>query len=199
MQVLHVVNGLKIAEGQIPPQGSILGPLLTIFCFHKKVRTYIKINLTCVQSNYDVTLLSVIIAYKSVRQAQYKLYALQCIRKFLAVEKAKRLGTTFINSQFNYLQSLWFRLTTIRLGKGGNALVIVTYASLDCTSLLKRISLFVRIRLVMIDLRLFMKQVASFTKLVVWTRLHNLPSLSFPDPGEIMNMKATNYYKIFKL
>ena len=51
----------------------------------------------------------------------------------------------------------------------------------------------------MIDLRLFMKQLASFTKLVVWTRLHNLPSLSFPDPGEIMNMKATNYYKIFKL
>lgn len=140
MQVLHVVNGLKIAEGQIPPQGSILGPLLTIFCFHKKVRTYIKINLTCVQSNYDVTLLSVIIAYKSVRQAQYKLYALQCIRKFLAVEKAKRLGTTFINSQFNYLQSLWFKLTTIRLGKGGNAVVKVTYASSDCTSLLKRIS-----------------------------------------------------------
>ena len=37
-----------------------------------------------------------------VRKAQCKLHALQCIRKFLPIEKAKILGNAFIDSQFNY-------------------------------------------------------------------------------------------------
>ena len=76
----------------------------------------LKINLRCVQSSDDVTLLSVIIAnsltFKKhidnlVRRAQYKLHALQRIRKFLTVEKAKTLGNAFIDSQFNYAPLIW--------------------------------------------------------------------------------------------
>ena len=37
-----------------------------------------------------------------VRKAQYKLYALRRIRKFLTIKKAKILGNAFIDSQFNY-------------------------------------------------------------------------------------------------
>ena len=64
-----------------------------------------------VQSSDDVTLLGVIIdkslTFKKhidnlVRKTQYKLHALRRIRKFLAVEKVKILGSTFIDSQFNY-------------------------------------------------------------------------------------------------
>ena len=42
-----------------------------------------------------------------VRQAQYKLHALQSIRKFLTVEKDKILGNAFIDSQFNYASLIW--------------------------------------------------------------------------------------------
>ena len=37
-----------------------------------------------------------------VGKTQYKLYALRCIRKVFKVEKAKKLGNAFIDSQFNY-------------------------------------------------------------------------------------------------
>ena len=36
------------------------------------------------------------------RKAQYKLYALQRIRKYLSIDKAKKLCNAFINSQFYY-------------------------------------------------------------------------------------------------
>ena len=71
----------------------------------------LKINLTCVQSSDDVTLLGVMtdknLTFKKhidnlVRKAQYKLHALRRIRKFLTIEKAKILGNAFIDSQFNY-------------------------------------------------------------------------------------------------
>ena len=67
----------------------------------------LKINLTCVQSSDDVTLLDVMtvknLTFKKhadnlVRKAQYKLHALRCIRKFLSIEKAKILGNAFIDS-----------------------------------------------------------------------------------------------------
>ena len=67
----------------------------------------LKINSTCVQSSDDVTLLSVMtdknFIFKKhvdslVRKAQYKLHALQRIRKFLTIEKAKILGNIFIDS-----------------------------------------------------------------------------------------------------
>ena len=76
----------------------------------------LKINSTCVQSSDDVTLLGVTIdknlTFKKhvdnlVRKAQYKLHALQRIRKFLTIEKAKILGNAFIDSQFNYAPLIW--------------------------------------------------------------------------------------------
>ena len=42
-----------------------------------------------------------------VRKAQYKLHALQRIRKFLSIEKAKILVNVFIDSQFNYAPLIW--------------------------------------------------------------------------------------------
>ena len=42
-----------------------------------------------------------------VRKAQYKLHALQLIRKFLTIEKAKILGNAFIDSQFNHAPLIW--------------------------------------------------------------------------------------------
>ena len=39
--------------------------------------------------------------------AQYKLHALRRIRKYLSLEKAKMLGNSFIDSQFNYAALIW--------------------------------------------------------------------------------------------
>ena len=76
----------------------------------------LKINLTCVQSRDDVTLLGVMIdknlTFKKhidnlFRKAQYKLHALRRIRKFYTIEKAKILCNGFIDSQFNYATLMW--------------------------------------------------------------------------------------------
>ena len=76
----------------------------------------LKINLTCVQSSGDVTLFGAMIdrnlTFKKhidnlVRKAQYKLHALQRIRNFLAIAKAKILANAFIDSQFNYAPLIW--------------------------------------------------------------------------------------------
>ena len=81
----------------------------------------LKINLTCVQSSDDVTLLGVIIdksltftkhTDSLVPKAQYKLCALWHIRRFLTVEKAKIQGNTFIDSQFNDTPLIRMILTT---------------------------------------------------------------------------------------
>ena len=44
---------------------------------------------------------------KLCRNAQYKICALKRIRKYLSLEKAKMLGNTFIDSQFNYTPLIW--------------------------------------------------------------------------------------------
>ena len=71
----------------------------------------LKINLTCVQSSDDVTLLGAIIdkslTFKKhidnlVRKAQYKLHVLRRIRRFLTIEKAEILGNAFLDSRFKY-------------------------------------------------------------------------------------------------
>ena len=71
----------------------------------------LKVNLTCVQSSDDVTLLGVIIdkslTFKKridnlVRKARHKLHALRRIRKLLTIEKAKIPGNSFIDSHFNH-------------------------------------------------------------------------------------------------
>ena len=44
---------------------------------------------------------------KLCRNARYKLHALRRIRKHLSLEKAKKLGNAFTDSQFNYAQLIW--------------------------------------------------------------------------------------------
>ena len=41
------------------------------------------------------------------RKAQYKFHAWRRIRKFLTIEKAKILGSAFIDGQFKYAPLLW--------------------------------------------------------------------------------------------
>ena len=76
----------------------------------------LKINLTCVQSSDDVTLLGAIIdnslTFKKhidnlASKAQYKLHALRRIRKILTVGKARILDNAFIDSQFNFAPLIW--------------------------------------------------------------------------------------------
>ena len=76
----------------------------------------LKINLPCVQSSNDVTLLGAIIdkslTFKMhidnlVSKVQYNLHALRRIRKFLIVEKAKILDNAFKESQFNFTPLIW--------------------------------------------------------------------------------------------
>ena len=44
---------------------------------------------------------------KLCRNAQYKLHALRRIRTYLSLEKAKMLGNTITDSQFNYAPLIW--------------------------------------------------------------------------------------------
>ena len=76
----------------------------------------LKINLTCVQSSDDVTLLGIItdksLTFKKyidnfVRKAQYQLHALWCIRRFHFIVETRILDIAFIVSQFNYAPVLW--------------------------------------------------------------------------------------------
>ena len=76
----------------------------------------LKVDLPCVQSNDDVTLLGVVIeknlTFKRhtdnlVCKARYKLHALRLIRKCLNIEKVKILANAFIGSQFNYAPLIW--------------------------------------------------------------------------------------------
>ena len=102
------LNSLKANPGKF--QFMILGDKI---CY----KHILKINSTCVQSSDDVTLLGLMIeknlSFKNiyiddlVRKTQYKLHALRRIRKFLTIEKAKILGNTFIDSQFNYAPLIW--------------------------------------------------------------------------------------------
>ena len=41
------------------------------------------------------------------RTAHFKLHALKRIRKYLSLKKAKLLGNSFIESQFNYSSLVW--------------------------------------------------------------------------------------------
>ena len=75
-----------------------------------------KINLTCVQSCDDVTVLRIIIdtslTFKKqvgnlVHKTQNILHALRCIRNFFTVEKAKLQVNALIDSQFSYSPLIW--------------------------------------------------------------------------------------------
>ena len=87
-----------------------------ILCDQACYEHILKLNLTCVHSSHDVTLLGAVIGkaltFKKhtnnlVRKAQYKRHALPRIRKFLTVEKAKILGNAFIDGQFSYAPLIW--------------------------------------------------------------------------------------------
>ena len=79
-------------------------------------RHILKINSIKVKASDDILLLGIKIDKKLTfkqhienlcRKAQYKLYALRRIRKFLTVEKAKILGNAIIDCQFNYTPLVW--------------------------------------------------------------------------------------------
>ena len=76
----------------------------------------LKINSVKVEASVDVLLLGMTIdknlTFKQhienlCRKVQYELHALRHIRKCLTTEKAKILGNTFTDSQFNYSPLLW--------------------------------------------------------------------------------------------
>ena len=100
------LNFLKASPGKL--QFMILGDK----SHHKHV---LKINSIKVEASDDVLLLGITIEKKTFkkhvknlfRKAQYKLHALIRIRKFLSTEKAKILGSGFIDSHFNYTTLLW--------------------------------------------------------------------------------------------
>ena len=69
-----------------------------------------------IPSSSEVKLLGITIDYdlkfkkhinKLYRKASYKFHALQRIRRYLSVDKAKLLANTFIDSQSNYVPLIW--------------------------------------------------------------------------------------------
>ena len=69
-----------------------------------------------IPSSSEVKLLGITIDYdlkfkkhinELCRKASYKLHALQRIRRYLSVDKAKLLANAFIDSQFNYAPLIW--------------------------------------------------------------------------------------------
>ena len=69
-----------------------------------------------IPSSSEVKLLGITIDYdlkfkkhinELCRKASYKLHALQRIRRYLSVDKAKLLANAFINSQVNYEPLIW--------------------------------------------------------------------------------------------
>ena len=96
------VNSLQANPGKF--QFMILG---------RKKRNSVKliINSTEIEESKEVVLLGITIDNfltfnedidNLCRTANYKLHALRRIRKYLSLEKAKRLWNAYINSQFNY-------------------------------------------------------------------------------------------------
>ena len=75
------------------------------------------------------------------RTAQYKLHALRQIRKYLTLDKAKLLGNTFIDSQFNYAPLIWMfchKSTYLKMQKIYHKSLIVIYQSdISCDDLLQ--------------------------------------------------------------
>ena len=66
------------------------------------------------------------------RTAQFKLYALTRLRKYLTLDKAILLGNTFINSQFNYAPLIWmfYRKTLYhKIEKNHHRILKVIYQS----------------------------------------------------------------------
>ena len=69
-----------------------------------------------IPSSSEVKLLGITIDYELkfkkhinelCRKASYKLHALQRIRRYLSVDKARLLANAFIDSQFNYAPLIW--------------------------------------------------------------------------------------------
>ena len=62
--------------------------------------------------------------------AQYKLYALRRMRKYLTLHKAKLLGNAFIDGQFNYALLIWMfchKATCLKVQKNNHKPAKVTY------------------------------------------------------------------------
>ena len=76
----------------------------------------LSVNTFTIDESDEVELLGLIIdkelnfskhSDKLSRNAEYKLHALRRIRKYLSLEKAKLLGNTFIDGQFDYAPLIW--------------------------------------------------------------------------------------------
>ena len=92
-----------------------------------------------IPSSSEVKLLGITIDYdlkfkkhinELCRKASYKLHALQRIRRYLSVDKAKLLANAYIDSQFNYAPLIWMfgRKTFInKIGKIHHITVQVVY------------------------------------------------------------------------
>ena len=63
---------------------------------------------------------------------QYKLYALKPIRKYLSLEKAKKLGNVVIDSQVNYAPLIWMfcgKVLYLKIQKNQHETLNVIYQS----------------------------------------------------------------------
>ena len=101
------INSLKANLGKF--QFMILGK-------NKRLKYCLKIRSITIKESDKVELLGItidkVLNFKKhienlCRNAQYKLYALRRIRKYLTLDKAKLLGNAFIDSQFNYAPLIW--------------------------------------------------------------------------------------------
>ena len=101
------INSLKANPGKF--QFMILGK-------KKRLKYSLKIGSITIKESGEVELLGITInkalnlkkhIENLCRTAQYKLYTLRRIRKYLTLDKAKLFGNAFIDSQFNCAPLIW--------------------------------------------------------------------------------------------
>ena len=111
------INSLKANPGKF--QFMVLGANKND-CFNLNVAGKV------ILSSSEVKLLEITIDYELklkkhinelCRKASYKLHALQKIRRYLSVDKARLLANAFIDSQFNYAPLIWMFAGKILINK----------------------------------------------------------------------------------
>ena len=114
----------------------------------KRLKCSLKIGSMTIKESDEVELLGITIEKalnfkkhieNSCRTSRYKLHALRRIRKYLKLDKAKLLGNTFIDSQFNYAPLIWMfchKSTYLKMQKIHHKSLKVIYQSdASCVSL----------------------------------------------------------------
>ena len=107
----------------------------------KRLKCSLKIGSMTIKESDEVELLGITIEKalnfkkhieNSCRTSRYKLHALRRIRKYLKLDKAKLLGNTFIDSQFNYAPLIWMfchKATYLKMQKIHHKSLKVIYQS----------------------------------------------------------------------